>query len=171
MIMPVWKLQKLEPNAAAWAELETQWRAQCAEFDEDFEDYYFVSLNMLRSLGAFGLVDDDGTFHGVMSLDRVEQKGYTGTVLRALYFFIAPKYDFGELEIADYTNILTQYLVNVIDCSNDMLVSDHIKVHYRSRSDAQFYEALAPHLNASSKFSSVTSRGMWLYIEKVKTSV
>lgn len=169
--MSLWKLRELEANAAGWAELEAQWREQCSAYDENFDDYYFASLNMLRALGAFGLVDEDGAFHGIMSLDRVEQKGYTGTVLRALYFFIAPKYDFGELEIADYTNILTQYLVNVIDCSNNILVCDHIKIHYRSRSDAQFYEALAPHLNASSKFSSVTSRGMWLYIEKVKNSV
>lgn len=166
-----WGLRRLEANGLSWMELEEQWRAQCESFEESFEGYYRASLIMLREHGAFGLVDDDGTFHAVLSLDRVEQKGYTGTVLRALYFFLAPRYDFGELEISDYTNILTQYLVNVIDCSNKILPSDHIKVHYRSRADAQFYEALAPHLSASSRFSAVTSRGMWLHIEKVKTSV
>lgn len=169
--MSGWKLRELHANGAAWTDLEAQWRAQCDTYEEDFDDYYFASLGMLRAHGAFGLVDGDGAFHAVLSLDRVEQKGYAGPVLRALYFFIAPRYDFGELEISDYTNILTQYLVNVIECSNNILISDHIKVHYRSRADAQFYEALAPHLNASSKFSAVMSRGMWLYIEKVKASV
>lgn len=169
-------LQRLQYTDGTWAQLEAQWKQLCEKFGEDFAEYNVGTLRMLEDVcarqpqdinqGAYGLLDQTGRYHAVCFLNLTLQKGYDGLVLRVLNFLLSPHYDFEDLEIEDYSSVLAGYFVSLVECSNSVLQSRHLKIHYRSPYDRQFFAVIAPHLASVGRFAAVESRGMWLSITK-----
>jgi hypothetical protein len=170
------RLRRLKDSDGSWAELIAQWKELCTRYGEDFDDFNVGTISILQEVcqaqppnpnqGAYGLVGPDGVYHGVCFLNLTLQKGYDGMVLRVLNLLLSPYYDFEDLDIEDYSEVLSAYFVNLIVCSNGELKSQHIKLHYRSPFDRQFFAVIAPHLSGVGQLATVESKGMWLSITK-----
>jgi hypothetical protein len=170
------ELRRLNKRDGSWAKLETDWRAECDTYGEDFESYAEASLSTLRdecdddtvdpSSGVFGLYDDEGRLHAACFLNSTFLPSYTGKVLRVRHFVLSPYYDFEPLDLEDYAIPFAAYFVALVECSERILVSQHIKIHYRSPYDRQFFAAFGMQMRSTGRFSTVESKGMWLYLSK-----
>lgn len=169
-------LQRLNKNDGSWDKLEELWRGECENYEEDYESYAQASLGTLRhecdadaidpSSGVFALVDETGKFHAACFLNSTLLKGYTGKVLRVRHLILSPYYDFEDLDIEDYASTLASFFVGLVDISDGELQSPHIKIHYRSPYDRNFFAAFGLTLRSTGRFRTVESKGMWLHLTK-----
>jgi hypothetical protein len=170
------KLSRLNRADGTWNQFEESWRTECAKYDEDFDTYAQASLNTLREecddgvadrdSGVFALVDDDGRHHAACFLNRAAIPNYVGKVLRVRHFVLSPYYDFEALELEAYSETLSQYFFALFACSGDELVAPHIKIHYRSPYDRNFFAAFGINMRGTGHFQTVESKGMWLHLTK-----
>lgn len=171
------KLRRLDKSDASWFGLRDQWKKQCHDYEEDFEQYASASLTTLEnecddgapddSSGVFGLVDENRIFHAACFLNAAHIKGWSGRVLRVRHLVLSPYYDFEDLELEDYATTLAHAFTQIVEVSESDLSSRHIKIHYRSPYDRTFFAAFALTMKSSSNFDSVESKGMWLHLSKV----
>lgn len=170
------KLDRLSKADGSWQKFEATWQSECAKYGEDFDSYAEASLRTLRdecddaeidpNSGVFSLTDDEGRHHAACFLNNAQIKGYSGYVLRVRHLVLSPYYDFEDLEIEEYSSILGQYFVALINCSESTLISKHVKIHYRSPYDRTFFATFVTIMKATSHFQTVESKGMWLHLTK-----
>lgn len=168
------ELKRLNNADGSWDALEVQWRDECEGFKEDFGSYAQASLTTLRDecddgepdphTGVFGLIDESGRFHAACFLNRAAIPGWSGRVLRVRHFVLSPYYDFEELQIEAYSETLAHYFMALYDCATGELLSEHIKIHYRSPYDRPFFAAFGLNMRTSGRFTTVESKGMWLHL-------
>ncbi|KAA0570497.1 hypothetical protein [Azospirillum sp. Sh1] len=158
----------------SWQALLSDWQRQCEEFSEDFNSFLGASLSVVSDLaegpgekdaGVFALKTDD-KYSALCQLNSTYLPGYQGKVLRARMIVFSPEFEFGAYPTERYADELVNLLDGVIQISNDVLPSDHIKFHLRSPSDRAFFSTLGTALGAQKALKKVDSRGMWLYITK-----
>jgi hypothetical protein len=170
------KLVRLNKSDGTWDKLKTSWLEECKTYDEDFEAYAQASLGTLEdecddeavdeNTGVFALEDNYEKYHAVCFLNNTPLKGYQGNVLRVRHLVLSPYYDFEDLELEDYSEILSDYFVSLVECSNDTLVSKYIKIHYRSPYDRTFFAAFGMSMRSTGRFQAIESKGMWLHLTK-----
>lgn len=168
------RLTRLDKNDGSWQSLEEQWRGECGTYGEDFDTYAEASLGTLKdecdagapdpNSGVFALTDDGGRRHAACFLNRAAIPNYTGKVLRVRHFVLSPYYDFEPLQIEAYSATLSHYFLALCACAEAELVSQHIKIHYRSPYDRTFFATFGINMRTSGRFTAVESVGMWLHL-------
>lgn len=168
-------LKRLEHSVSGFASLHEQWEGQCRKYGDSFnaieaglppQNPNTPDETLPGNQGTYGLVDSAGEYHGICFLNLTVQKPFDGKVLRALNFRLSPFYVYEDLEIEDYSKVLSGYFANLVLLSNTELASQHIKIQYSSPYDRQFFAVIAPYLSGVDDFVSVESKGMWLSITK-----
>ena len=170
------KLVRLSKTDGTWENLENLWKEECENYEEDYDSYAQASLGTLRyecengegynATGVYTLTDDTGKLHAACFLNSTLLKGYTGKVLRVRHFILSPYYDFEDLELDDYANILASFFVSLVEISDGELKSPHIKIHYRSPYDRTFFAAFGLTMRSTGRFRTVETKGMWLHLTK-----
>lgn len=159
----------------SWVVFRDQWVAECAKFEEGFEDYATASIPVLEALaaenpvnaGVYALRYEDGQFHAVLQANSTLLPGYgMDRVLRIRHLLVSPRYDFGDMPIEDYSRVLTRTFARVVALSVHEMPSPHIKMHLRSPADVQFFREVGSFLGDMGIFTSVQMRGAWLYLTK-----
>ncbi|MEX0970898.1 MAG: hypothetical protein WD046_10695 [Paracoccaceae bacterium] len=169
-------LTRIRVDNGDWECFEDGWKASCEKFGEDFLDFFPQSLPSLKNIA---LENEDRTHSGIFGLSGVDSetdaiffancallKGYDGHVLRVRHVLFSPKYDFGELDVEDFQNLLKRLLINWLLISENSLKANHIKIHLRSPSDAVFLKELSRNLVNEDIFSKVESHGAWISVSK-----
>ncbi len=170
------KLVRLNKCDGTWDKLEASWKSECDSFGEDFQSYAEASVGTLRDecddgtidqyTGVFALEDQEGRMHSACFLNSTNLPGYSGRVLRVRHFVLSPQYDFEDLDLEDYASVLAAYFIALVECSDTVLKSPHIKIHYRSPYDRTFFAAFGMTMRSTGRFSTVESKGMWLHLTK-----
>lgn len=170
------ELIRMSHADGTWKSLEQQWERECETFGEDYRTYAMASVSTLRDecdedahggdTGVFALQDCQKRKHAACFLNSTLLKGYEGKVLRVRHFVLSPHYDFEALTTEDYAEVLTHFFSALITCSECTLPSPHIKLHYRSPNDRQFFATLAMQLRITGQPWKVDSKGMWLHLTK-----
>lgn len=166
-------LTRLSGADGSWARFKDDWRAQCANYGEDFDLYASGAFTVLDDLaanpeprsGIFALVRN-GKFAAVCQANVTPLPGYDGPVLRIRMMLLSPDYDFGEISVDEYAIVLIDMFSGVMELSHTDMPARHVKFHLRSPADRQFFAALGRHLDASPALESVQMRGGWLYVTK-----
>lgn len=171
------KLIRLNKANGTWNGMEDQWSTECDTFGEDYGSYSIASVSTLRDecdngevdndTGVFALQSSDNRSHAACFLNSTLLKGYDGKVLRVRHFVLSPYYDFEALSSDDYAEVLSHFFHALIDCSEKTLPSPHIKLHYRSPNDRQFFATLAMQIRIAGQPWKIDSKGMWLHLTKV----
>ncbi|OWQ95120.1 hypothetical protein [Sphingopyxis witflariensis] len=165
-------LEKLLVSTGTWGLFETDWRAQCEAFGEDFDQYAVGSLPVLRAIatespkdaGVFALRGDDGSYAAIAQVNSTLLPGYEGKVLRVRHLLLSPTLDYGELSLEDYANIMGRMFSRTVYLAASEMPSAHVKFHLRSPADRQFFSSALSMLKDFAIFSSVAMRGAWLYL-------
>lgn len=133
------KLVRLNKSDDSWDRLESDWSEQCAKYEEDFSSYSEASLGTLRdecdegsvdkNAEVFALEDPSENFHAACFLNITHLKGFSGKVLRVRHLVLSPYYDFEDLDLEQYASTLGNYFLALVDCSDTVLPSNHIKLH------------------------------------------
>lgn len=170
------KLERLSRLDGTWDTLRKQWTEQCSTYEEDFEVYAAASVRTLEEecdktsaisiSDVFGLRDEKGVYHAACFLNAAYIKGYNERVLRVRHVVLSPYYDFEDIEIDEYAVVLAQIFTGILRLSNTDMMCPHIKIHYRSPYDRQFFTVFSLPMKESATFSSVESKGMWLHLTK-----
>lgn len=169
------KFIRLLADDETWDEFEADWRAQCGRLEEDF-DYYAegtfsivdeIVQNEQRRAGVFALRDEDSDSYSAMcQVNKAHLPGYDGPVLRVRHITLSPEYDLTDKSIADYAGVLVSLLGSVLQLAygDEEFASPHVKFHLRSPADQQFFSSLGLNLKSEDFFTSIETRGAWLYI-------
>lgn len=155
-----------------WAEVETQWRAECQRFGDDLDEWAIDAFPVVRQQAsedhprarALGLFGDDGDCHAVCFVNLTPLPGYEGPVLRVRHLLVAPRYDLEDSPQEDYGRLLTSVFTAVVGMTYGELAARHVKFHLRSPADVAFFQAVERTLSTLPHFESVKMRGAWLYL-------
>ena len=158
-----------------WQELLIQWDEECIEFGEDFGDYEQGTLSILRPLaeqtqrassGVYA-VKGEGGYLGMCQLNATWLPGYDGRVLRVRHIIHSPKFDYDDkITVNEYTEFLVSLFLGVFNISLSELDAPHIKFHFRSPAERNFFNHFKDALTHNKQFREVEMRGSWLYISK-----
>lgn len=169
------KFVQLSNDDGTWEAFLSDWQKQCEVVEEDFEDYSAGSLSVLQKLvdapekgaGVFAL-EVDGTYLTVCQINVTPLPKYTGPVMRVRYLSLSPYLDYDDVDTKPFGLILGHTFLNVVKLSDvyGWSQADHIKFHLRSPSDNTFFTNLGKSLEKVDEFTSVQTRGAWLYITK-----
>lgn len=167
-------IKPLGTDNGSWQHLKFLWRSQCADFGEDFDSYGQATFSVLDPLadlghprsGVYGFFSSDSDCDLVCEANRAIIPGYNGHVLRVRHMTFAPKFDFGDEPVDAYGHALVGLFSGMLNLSNSLGDTPHIKFHLRSPSDRTFFHALATPLGTLPIFESVAVRGAWLYVTK-----
>ena len=171
------ELRRLNKNDGSWTSLVDQWRSQCENYGDEFESYATAALSTLadecddgtpaKNSGCFGVwADEERGYVAACFLTSSPLKGYVGNVLRVRHLTMAPYYDSEDLDLDVYTDLLTECFMQIIEASSTVLPSDHIKVHFQSPFDRNFFSSFASSLRHDGTFCKIDVKSMWLYISK-----
>ena len=170
------KLARLNKADGSWETLDNQWKREFEAYEDDYSSYAQASLGTLRDqcdngdasgdTGVFALIDCEKRIHAASFLNNTLLKGFDGKVLRVRHLILSPYYDFEELQLEDYGSILADYFVSLIECSDSVMKSQHIKIHYRSPYDRTFFASFGMTMRSAGRFQTVASKGMWLHLTK-----
>ncbi len=168
-------LRHLQKTDGSWDQLVRQWQDACVSFGEEFEDYACDALPVLEELIEEAPPADrarvvslflDGHYQAVCQVNRTHLPGYDGMVLRVRHLVLSPRLDFGDRPLEDYERVLTELLDGILKLSETEMVAPHIKFHFRSPADRQFFKTLRDSLERRGVFRILEMRGAWLYITK-----
>ena len=166
------KLEKLRISDGSWKAFEDDWRSQCSAFGEDFDQYAIGSLPVLidaagqenADLAVMSLKAEDGSYAAVAQVNTALLPGYDGKVLRVRHMLLSPNHDFGELDLVDYSKILSRMFSRTVNLAFNEMPASHVKFHLRSPGDRQFFSSSLDVLKEFDLFTSVAMRGAWLYL-------
>ncbi len=166
--------RRLHATDGTWDDFIKDWESQCVEYDEDFSYYLRGPIDVVRDLAEGMLRKDAGAFAlhdgyrycAMCQINSTLLPGYTGKVLRVRMMYLSPHYDLGDTSIDQYVEILSSLFSNIVRLSYSDMQSEHIKFHFRSPVDRQFFGILGYNLDKKAVFRSVEMRGSWLYITK-----
>lgn len=157
-----------------WANVQNGWRAQCEAFEENFDGYATAARTELNSFAdpanlsykVFGLINEDNEeCDAVCSVNWTNLPGYADKVLRVRNLLFAPRFDFGEYEVSEYSTVLTRMFARAYGLATGPMPSQHIKFHLRSPAEMQFFALVGSELGALDEFKAVKVRGAWLYVD------
>lgn len=165
-------LEKLLISTGTWDLFESDWRAQCSTFGEDFDQYAIGSIPVLREMAAqssadlavVGLRAENGSYAAVAQVNTAYLPGYDGKVLRVRHMLMSPTHDFGELTIEDYATVLSRMFSRTVSLTFSEMPASHVKFHLRSPGDRQFFSSALTALKDFEFFTNVAMRGSWLYL-------
>lgn len=169
------RLFQVKDSDATWRAVKDAWRAECEAHGEDFDEYAFGHISELDKLaaiehpraGVYALETAAGERPAaVCQLNRTQLPGFVGEVLRLRFLTLAPRYDFGDVSVDDYGDVLGGVLAGVVSVSYGDLSAPHIKFHLASPADRQFFRSLEGPLRGIAAFESVQFIGSWLLITK-----
>jgi hypothetical protein len=168
-------MKRLSHEDGSWAALTKQWEQQCHKLDEDFQTYLPDTIKLLGELveqtkgnqhdGVFAHVDS-GQYRGICFMNGAFIPGYTGRVLRVRHVILAPDYDYGDYDERDFAEILGGFFENIIDTSENVIICNHVKIHFRSPADVAVFRRFSEEMSKFEHFSSVLMKGAWLMITK-----
>jgi hypothetical protein len=92
--------------------------------------------------------------------------GFAGPVLSVDLTTFAPRYDFGDLDLEEYAELIVGLFSGVVELSKDVLPAQVIRFHLQSLADKQFFAALGTPLTEVNLFQKVAVKGMWMYVTK-----
>lgn len=167
-------LERVSTQDGTWNDLTLQWERQCNDFGEDFSEYAMASMPVVEGLASAPQRADAAVFAAkkqeeflaACQLNSTFLPGYKGKVLRVRHIVLAPKYDFGEVDIHDYQEVLVATFLGALFAADRDMPSDHIKFHLRSPAELSFGGAFTEVLSESKKFKRCDMRGSWIYISK-----
>lgn len=167
------KFTRLLEETGTWMSFESDWRAQCADLEEDFDSYAEATLSVVRDIirvekkkaGVFALQNND-KYLAMCQINRAALPGYDAPVLRVRFITFCPDVDLRDLPQNEYGRMLVSLLTEVLVLAktDPEMGSRHIKFHLRSPADVQFFTALGQGLHDTKSFETVVTRGAWLYI-------
>lgn len=169
------ELRHLRADDGSWEKFELEWRAACRAFGEDFDDYARDALPVLQQLIDESPAADRarvcavyiaGRHEVVCQANRALLPGYDGEVLRVRHLVLSPRHDFGDASVEEYAVALSKLLEGIVRLSETEMEAPHIKFHFRSPYDRQFFDNLRRTLEERRAFKQIKLRGMWLYITK-----
>lgn len=163
---------RLLGSDGTWERFEANWRAQCENFSEDFEQFSPSSLEVLRSeankptkdTGVYALLSDAGNFDAVVLANSVHIPGYQEKVLRVRHLLLSPYFDFGDYGIEAYSKVLSRMVARTIALAMHDMPSPHVKFHLRSPGDREFFAVAAEVFRDADNFYDVAIRGAWLHM-------
>jgi len=168
-------LVKVDRDGGLWQTLVGLWEDEAAMYHADLNDFAPASFSVLADLaqeapqkrsGVFAL-SSDSTFIGMCQLNIAYLPGYDSEVLRVRHIIHSPRYDLDEdVTVDDYATFLTQMFGGVLHASISQMPAKHIKFHFRSPAERQFFNQMQEVINLFDVFDSVEMRGAWLYISK-----
>lgn len=172
-------IEFLSGNKTEFDKLKKQWAKECIEYGELFDDYAIGVLSVVESLvdepedsvELIGIKSGE-KYSAFLQLNTASIPGYDSPVLRARHLTFSPKFDFGELSLDEYADLLIGVLASVIAVSNTHpdLSAKHIKFHLKSPNDRNFFRTLGVGLNEIDTYDVVKVVGSWLYITKSELS-
>lgn len=165
-------LERLLVADGSWNDFEADWRDQCENFGEDFDQYAIGSLPVLKSLAAdqsddtrvMALKSGDGSFSSVLMLNRAVLPGYAGHVLRVRHMLLSPSFDFGEHDIEQYASVLSATFSRAVGLAFVGMPAKHVKFHMRSPTEYKIFSNALTVLSGVKAFTDVAIRGAWLYL-------
>lgn len=167
-------LIRLEEKNGTWRDLYADWKSQCEQFNEDFSLYENEPFDVIRDLtkeplnqkaAAFAL-HYDKEYAAIFQVNQTCLPGFEGEVLRVRMISLSPYYEFGPAKIEEYGELLIKIFLGIIEISDTIMRSKHIKFHLRSPADRQFFFYLGQGLNSKGIFTKVDTIGSWVYITK-----
>jgi hypothetical protein len=170
--------QSLWVEDGTWQAFQDDWKKQCAEAGEPFEDYAPDITEILRQNAAgevaqtaltkssvCGISDDSGRFWAVAMLNWVKQlPGTNAPTVRVRHLIVCPRLDFGLDEVEKYVQVLVGAVGGIISVAEQHFEVKHLRFHLRSPADINFFAVLGAAMARSPKFEGVETRGAWLYI-------
>lgn len=167
-------LLKLQKAGGTWQRMLDEWSRQCEQYGETLENYAIASLPVLEALagnpeqraGVYA-VESDGEIGAICQLNCTPLPGYPSPVLRVRMLTVSPKYDFGDLTISEYGDLLVDAFGGVFEMSfSEPMTAKYINFHLRSPSDRPFFQAIGHGLERTTAFEAVKMAGSWLYVTK-----
>lgn len=175
-------IESLLVSDGTWAGFEDDWRRQCDEVGEAFDDYANDSVQVLENIAAGTAASvggasnktgvaamrntEDGRFYAACMLNRAMLPNDTGLTLRVRHLLVAPVLDYGAVDPTIYADVLIGTLAGIINLSESAFQANNVRFHLRSPADMEFFRAFGKALDGEKVFASVQMRGAWLYITK-----
>ncbi|MGC5747349.1 hypothetical protein J4P41_01730 [Gluconobacter sp. NFX36] len=153
-----------------WKSVRHSWREQCEDFEEDGDSYAQAGMSVLAPLAeeplrrakVYVLCDEAGTPHCIFQANSTFLPHFTGRVLRIRHMILSPDYDYGSKSVEEYAQILTEAFSQACDLAIKELPSAHVKFHFRTPADLEFFRRARPSLAKEPAFTSVDMHGAWL---------
>lgn len=177
-------LKILSPDDGTWDAFCDDWKGQCSEVNDTFEDYAPDALGVIGGIMTGDLKTLDGTgttvvgalwdadtkhYYAACVLHRVMLPGAPGYTLRVRQLVVCPLLDYGLSDIEMYPDVVIGVVLGIVHVSSTNLPANSIRFHLRSPEDLSFFRAFGTSLNETKAFASVQTHGSWLYIEKSGT--
>ncbi len=166
---------KLGSTGHTWTDFASNWRAICEEYDDDFDDYAWGIISVLKPLcekperqAAAFAVFDGSEYHSICQLNCKPIKGHNGPVLRMRHLTINPHYDLGCREVADYAKLMIKTVIGIwrlSEAESSDFFADTIKFHMKSPADRVLFHAMGEMLGGVRKIKT-TTHGGWLELTK-----
>jgi hypothetical protein len=167
------EFKKLINADGSWQAFQNDWKTQCEKYDEDFDYYIKGPIHTVQDLAddtkkdaAIYALFDGTSYPAMCQLNVAGLPGYDGKVLRARMIYLSPDYDVGDYSVDQYSQIIAQLLMEIIELSKGAMLSKHIKFHLRSITDRMIFNALSICIRDESMFKDIQMKGSWLYITK-----
>ena len=170
-------LVRLSRDNGLWNKLWIEWDAACENYGENFGEFAPSALSVLKPLaedpqtrhaGVFGWTGADERIHAACQLNVAALPGYTGKVLRLRHLVLSPDFDFSETTTVDqYVDVLGGVFAGTMELASSELPADHVKLHFRSPADREFFNRFREYLQDTRTFKTVQMRGAWLYLSKM----
>lgn len=174
-------IKLLSQDDGSWEAFQADWKKQCDEVGDDFDDYSPDVLELISSIitgGTPGLGGSNHTHIGALwdadskryyaacVLNRVMLPNTPGYTLRVRHIIVSPLIDYGVSEVQMYPDVVVAIMLGIVHLSSSVLQANNIHMHLRSPEDIAFFRAFGAALGETKAFASVQSRGSWLYVEK-----
>jgi hypothetical protein len=175
-------IKLLSCEDGSWAAFQADWRAQCDEVGEIFDEYAPDALSIIEGIATgttpklggtnttrVGALWDAETkrFYAACILNRAMLPNTPGYTLRVRQLIVSPLLDYGVGPVQMYPDVVIGVMMGIVHLSSNVLSANNIHFHLRSPEDMTFFRAFGVALGDSKVFASVQARGAWLYVEKV----
>jgi len=182
MPMTDFDIKLLSTADGSWDAFQADWKLQCDEVGEIYEDYAPDALATIAgvvdgstpSLGGtnttrVGALWDAETkrFYAACILNRAMLPKTPGYTLRVRQLIVSPLLDYGVGSVQMYPDVVIGVMLGIVHLSSSVLSANNIHFHLRSPEDMTFFRAFGVALGDNKVFASVQTRGSWLYVEKV----
>jgi hypothetical protein len=162
-------------NSADFSKLEMAWEAQCASYSESYVDFAESRIVHARKIcaedppdanyGIFGLIEGSH-FEAIVHINKASLPGTSGDTLRLVWILLAPRLDFEDIQLNEFTKVISDIIYGAIDVSNNAYKAKHIKIHLGNFADRQYFFGLASGLQRNADVIDVSVRGNWFHLSK-----
>ncbi len=172
------RLLRAEADTGVFQELEAQWRGQCEELNELYDEFAGPSLDHARRVASdplrketyaiYALQDSTGEYVCLSHINVARLPGTAGRTLRVVWVLMAPRYDYEEIAPDTMAQLVAGLFELVIDLASggqdERMAAEHIKIHLTGLGDRRFFGPAVQHLKSSEILQDVETRGNWLHL-------